>query len=57
MKTISMKRDFTYRATSSVHVQYLGGAIYTRVPEAAVRAIWLLIPEPIVRPVEPTEND
>lgn len=39
MKTVKMERDFTYRATSRVFVQYLGGGTYERVPEAAVRAI------------------
>jgi hypothetical protein len=39
MKTIRMSRDYSYRAKRHVFVQYLGGAIYARVPEAAVRAI------------------
>jgi hypothetical protein len=34
-----MSRDFTYRVSPTVHVQYLGGATYDRVPEAAVREI------------------
>jgi hypothetical protein len=39
MKTVRMKRDFSYRAKRTVFVQYLGGVTYPRVPEAAVRAI------------------
>jgi hypothetical protein len=39
MKTVAMMRDFSYRAKRTVFVQYLGGMTYTRVPEAAVRAI------------------
>jgi hypothetical protein len=39
MKTVYMDRDFSYRAKARVFVQYLGGATYDRVPEAAVRAI------------------
>lgn len=39
MKTVAMSRDFSYRAKARVFVQYLGGATYDRVPEAAVRAI------------------
>jgi hypothetical protein len=57
MKTISMKRDYTYRATPRVHVQYVGGALYTRVPEAAVRAILAADAGSIVPVTEPTEND
>ena len=57
MNTISLTLDFTYRATSRVHVQYLGGAIYTRVPEAAVRAILGDEAGFIVLPAEPVEND
>jgi len=34
-----MLRDFSYRAKRHVFVQYLGGEIYRRVPEAAARAI------------------
>lgn len=39
MKTVTMSRDFSYRAKRTVFVQYLGGTTYRRVPEAAVRAI------------------
>lgn len=39
MKTITMSRDFTYRAKQRVNIQYLAGATYDRVPESAVRAI------------------
>jgi hypothetical protein len=39
MKTVCMARDFSYRAKARVFVQYLGGATYDRVPDAAVRAI------------------
>jgi hypothetical protein len=39
MKTVCMSRDYSYRVKSTVFVQYLGGATYDRVPEAAVRAI------------------
>lgn len=39
MKTIAMARDFSYRVKPKVFIQYLGGTIYERVPEAAVRAI------------------
>lgn len=39
MKTVRMVRDFTYRPKRNVHIQYVGGATYERVPEAAVRAI------------------
>lgn len=39
MKTVKMERDFTYRATPRVFVQYLAGQTYTRVPEAAFRSI------------------
>lgn len=39
MKTVRMIRDYRYRARRNVVVQYLGGAVYPRVPEAAVRAI------------------
>lgn len=34
-----MLRDFPYQAKPRVVVQYLGGVIYVRVPEFAVRAI------------------
>ena len=34
-----MLRDFPYRPHARVTVQYLGGVIYARVPEYAVRAI------------------
>lgn len=34
-----MDRDHSYRAKPRVFVQYLAGAIYERVPEAAVRSI------------------
>lgn len=39
MKTVLMSRDYSYRAKRHVFIQYLSGAIYHRVPEAAVRAI------------------
>lgn len=39
MKTVHMSRDFSYRVKSTVFVQYICGATYDRVPEAAVRAI------------------
>lgn len=39
MKTVRMLRDFPYRPHSRVTVQYLGGVIYARVPEYAVREI------------------
>jgi hypothetical protein len=56
MKTIRMDRDFTYRATSRVHVQYLGSVTYTRVPEAAVRAIVAANAGNIVVPDESAAN-
>lgn len=34
-----MLRDFPYRPQPRVTVQYLGGVIYARVPEYAVREI------------------
>jgi len=39
MKTVRMNRDYLYRPKRNVVVQYLGGTVYPRVPEAAVRAI------------------
>lgn len=39
MKTISMHQDYTYRAKHNVHIKYLEGYTYQRVPEAAARAI------------------
>ncbi|MFC0243672.1 hypothetical protein [Rhodopseudomonas telluris] len=41
MKTVTMMRDYSYRPfkRKPVIVQYLGGATYDRVPEAAVRSI------------------
>ena len=39
MKTIYMQFDYRYRPKRNVAVQYLSGYTYTRVPEAAVRAI------------------
>lgn len=39
MKTVRMTRDFSYRAKPRVSIQYIGGAVYRRVPEAAVRKI------------------
>jgi (2Fe-2S) ferredoxin len=39
VKTVKMLRDFSYQAMPRVVVQYLGGVIYARVPEFAVRAI------------------
>lgn len=39
MKTVVMSRDYSYRVKRSVFIQYLGGATYDRVPEAAARAI------------------
>lgn len=39
MKTVRMIREYRYRARRNVVVQYLGGKVYPRVPEAAVRAI------------------
>lgn len=34
-----MNRDFIYHAKRNVHIHYLGGGTYDRVPEAAVREI------------------
>lgn len=34
-----MNRDYSYRAKARVFIQYIGGTLYRRVPEAAVRAI------------------
>jgi hypothetical protein len=34
-----MLRDFAYQARPRVTVQYIGGIVYARVPEFAVRAI------------------
>jgi hypothetical protein len=34
-----MRRDFSYRAKAHVFIQYIGGNVYRRVPEAAVRVI------------------
>lgn len=39
MKTVEMSRDYSYCATRHIVIQYIGGKIYRRVPEAAVRAI------------------
>lgn len=39
MKTIVMERDFTYRAKPNMHIVYLDGHTYRRVPEMAVRQI------------------
>lgn len=39
MKTVEMERDFNFRAAARVFVHYVGGMVYRRVPEAAVRAI------------------
>lgn len=39
MKTVWMDRDFSYRVKHTVFVQYNGGRLYSRVPEAAVKAI------------------
>lgn len=34
-----MSRDYSFRAGRRVFIQYRGGEIYRRVPEAQVRAI------------------
>jgi hypothetical protein len=39
VKTLTMIRDFSYRAKPRVFIQYRGGCTYERVPEAAVKAI------------------
>lgn len=39
MKTVTMEREFVYSPFEKVHIRYLGGATYDRVPEAAVREI------------------
>ncbi|MET4721917.1 hypothetical protein ABIF63_006023 [Bradyrhizobium japonicum] len=39
MKTITMQKEFSYRPSVRVVVQYGQGKTYPRVPEAAVRAI------------------
>jgi hypothetical protein len=57
MKTVKMERDFSYRAMPRAFVQYLGGVVYERVPEAAVRAIIAAKAGVIVLPAGPIEND
>lgn len=39
MKTVKMLRDYSYRTTPRVFIQYTAGQTYSRVPEAAVRKI------------------
>ncbi|WP_271572531.1 hypothetical protein [Bradyrhizobium sp. CCBAU 11386] len=39
MKTIVMRRDYSYRAARAVVVQYRAGETYRRVPEVQARAI------------------
>lgn len=55
MKTIRMIKDYSYRATPRVFLQYIGGCTYERVPEAAVRAIVGANAGEVVDPVEPIE--
>lgn len=57
MKTVRMIKDYSYRATPRVFVQYLGETTYQRVPEAAVRAIVAAGAGEIVNPAELTEID
>lgn len=41
MRTVRLARDFHYRPyrVGPVVIEYIGGAVYRRVPETAVRAI------------------
>jgi hypothetical protein len=39
VKTITMQKEFSYRPSARVVVQYRQGKTYPRVPEAAVREI------------------
>lgn len=39
MKTVAVIRDFSFRVSRNVIVQYRQGQIYRRVPEAQARAI------------------
>jgi hypothetical protein len=55
MKTIRMIKDYSYRATPRVFLQYIGGCTYERVPEAAVRAILAAKAGEVVDPIEPIE--
>lgn len=56
MKTVKMARDYSYRATPRVFVQYIGGETYQRVPEAAVRAITAAGAGEVADPAEPTSE-
>lgn len=39
MKVVSVTKDFTFKATPRIHVQYREGIEYQRVPEAHAKAI------------------
>lgn len=54
MKTVEMERDFNFRAAARVFVHYVGGTVYRRVPEAAVRAI---VSAKAGKVVEPLSDD
>lgn len=39
MKTVSVNRDYSFRAGARVFIQYRAGETYRRVPEVQARAI------------------